>query len=100
VKAEIAPRARREILDASLWIARDSPRASEGFMAAVAEVAERIGRHPEIGPERPALVPRRFRVVMLTRYPYAIIYDCWRQPPRIVRVVHGSRDLSRVLRSL
>jgi toxin ParE1/3/4 len=100
VKADIAPRARREILDASLWIARDSPRASEGFLVAVAEAAERIGRHPEIGAERTTLASPRFRVVMLTRYPYAIVYDCLRRPPRIVRVVHGSRDLSRVLRSL
>jgi toxin ParE1/3/4 len=59
VNAEIAPRARREILDASLWIARDSLRASEGFLVAVAEAAERIGRHPESGTERPTLASPR-----------------------------------------
>ena len=62
--------------------------------------AERIGNHPQIGVRRPELARGPYRFVALTGYPYLIIYREDRMPPVIARIVHGVRDLPRVLRDL
>jgi toxin ParE1/3/4 len=83
------------------WIARDNPVAAQGLLDAVVRVAERIGTHPQIGVRRPDLTATpRYRFVVLTGYPYLVVYAADRTPAVIARVLHGARDLPRLLRSL
>jgi len=83
------------------WIARDNPVAAQGLLDAVLNAAERIGQYPQIGAHRPDLTASaRYRFVVLTGYPYLIAYAVDRDPPVIVRVLHGARDLPRLLRTL
>jgi toxin ParE1/3/4 len=99
--AVFSRRALRELDSAVTWIATDNPVAAEGLRAAVVRAAERIGRHPHIGSLRPDLTTsNRHRFVVLTGFPYLIVYAADREPPLIVRVVHTARELPRLLRDL
>jgi toxin ParE1/3/4 len=83
------------------WIAADNPIAAEGLLDAVRKAAERIGQYPQIGARRPDLTASaRHRFVALTGFPYLIVYAENRDPPLIVRLVHGARDLPWLLRDL
>jgi toxin ParE1/3/4 len=83
------------------WIAHDNPVAAQGLLDTVLKAAERIGEYPQIGVRRSDLTATaRYRFVVLTGYPYLIVYAADRDPPVIVRVLHGARDLPRLLRTL
>jgi len=98
--ATLSDRARRELLAAAEWIAEDNPIAAEGLIEAVEAAAETIGEHPQIGRRRPELARGPYRFLTLSGYPYLIAYAENEMPPIIVRIVHGARDLPRVLRDL
>lgn len=99
--ARLSRRARREIDSAMEWIARDNPAAAQGLLDAVVRAAERIGEYSHTGVARPDLTASaQYRFVMLTGYPYLIVYAADRDPPVIARVVHTARDLPRLLRDL
>lgn len=97
-KAQLSPRARRDLLAATSWIARDNPIAAAALRDAVTRAAAQIGRHPNCGTERPNLAgpPRRF--LPLTGFPYIIAYNAATKPPLIIRILHGARDLPTALR--
>lgn len=98
--ATLSRRARRELLDAAEWIARANPLAAQGLCEAVIKAAELIGAHPAIGTARPDLARAAHRFLPLTGFPYIIVYSTRDPRPRIVRVVHGARDLRNALRDL
>lgn len=100
IPAELSPAARRDLLAAVRWIANDNPAAARALRDAVAKAAERIGEHPRIGTSRPALADEPYRFLTLTGFPYIIVYNADRRPPRIVRILHGARDLPEILREL
>lgn len=93
MKATLAPAATRDLLEATEAIARDSRRAARAFHGAIDQALTMIGRHPEIGPERLDLAPPPIRFWTLRRFPYVMAYNANRAPPRVLRVVHGARDL-------
>jgi len=92
MKAVLAPAARRDLLAAVAWIAGDNPEAATVLRDTVAAAAERIGRHPLIGTERPELTAPPVRFLAMTGFPYVIVYDSACRPPLIMRVLHGARD--------
>jgi toxin ParE1/3/4 len=98
--AALAPRARRDLTAAMRWIAADNPAAARAFRDAVARAAERIGEHPQHGMLRPDLADEPYRFLVLTGFPYLIVYNAARRPPLILRILHGARDLPEVLRDL
>lgn len=98
--AVLSPQARRDLLDAVRWIARDNPAAARALRDGVARAAERIGEHIHAGSLRPDLADEPYRFVTLTGFPYVIVYNSERRPPLIVRILHGARDLPEVLRDV
>ncbi|MBV9116446.1 MAG: type II toxin-antitoxin system RelE/ParE family toxin, partial [Acetobacteraceae bacterium] len=42
----------------------------------------------------------RFRFLLLIGYPYVVVYTADTDPPRVLRVLHSSRDLPRILAGL
>ncbi len=98
--AILAPAARRDLLTAIRRISKDSPAAARALRNSVARAAERIGEHPHIGSLRPDLAGEPYRFVVLTGFPYIIVYNAQRRPPLIDRVLHGAQDLRQILRSL
>jgi toxin ParE1/3/4 len=91
--AVFAPRARRDLLDAVRWIAKDNRLAAEGLRHAVIDAAHRLGAHPGIGAMRLEWADEPIRFLPLTGFPYVIVYDAAEVPPLILRVLHGARDL-------
>ena len=98
--AVLSPRARRYLATAVRWIKKDNPIAARGLQHAVRRAAKKIGEHPEIGMHRPELARLPYRFVVLTGFPYVIVYRSDQSPPIINRILHGARDLPQVLRDL
>jgi toxin ParE1/3/4 len=98
--AVLSPRARRDLLAAVRWIARDNPTAAQALSRALAQIAARIAEYPQSGTLRPDLATEPYRFATLTGFPYVIVYNTDRKPPLILRVLHGARDLPELLRDL
>jgi toxin ParE1/3/4 len=98
IAAVLSPAARRDLLSALRWIAKDNPAAARALREGLARATERIGTHPQLGTVRPDLAGDRYRFVPLTGFPYVIVYTADRHPPLIVRILHAARDLPDLLR--
>ncbi|CAA7621422.1 type II toxin-antitoxin system RelE/ParE family toxin [Magnetospirillum sp. UT-4] len=96
--AVFAPQAKRDLVEAVGWIARDNPAAALALRESVARAAHRLGEHPELGAERPALADPPVRFLVLAGFPYVLVYDAAPRPPLVLRVLHGARDLPEALR--
>ena len=81
-------------------IARDNPDAADRFYEAVQHAVHRIGGNPALGAHRLGLAGHRYRFWSIPRYRYLLVYTDASNPPRIVRIVHTSRDLPSVLTDL
>ncbi len=97
MKAVLTPGAQRDMVLAATDIAQNSPRSAELFVQAIEDAASRIGRHPEIGTQRPDLADPPLRIWLLTRYGFLVLYDSGRRPPQILRILHGAQDLPDLL---
>ena len=91
--AVLAPRARRDLIAAVRWIARDNPDAARALRHGVARAAELIGQFPNIGSLREDLADSPVRFYVLRGFPYLLVDDADASPPRILRILHGARDL-------
>ena len=98
-RAVLSPAAERDILAIIEWVAAENPIAARGFRVALDRLAETIGEHPLIGALKPHLASPPIRFLSIRGYPYAVVYTPDRDPPLIVRVLHGARDLPDALRS-
>lgn len=98
--AVLSPRARRDLLEAARWIAKDNPVAARAFRETVAATTRRLGKHPEIGVVRTELAGPPVRFLTLTGFPHVLVYDAERRPPLIYRVLHAARDLPTIFRDL
>jgi toxin ParE1/3/4 len=98
--AVLSPRARRDLLEAASWIAKDNRAAATALRVALVEAAKRIGDHPRIGVLRTELADEPIRFLLLTGFPYIVVYDADASPPLILRILHGARDLPELLRDL
>ena len=96
----LSSRAQLEILDVVEWISRDNPGAAQAFLNAVGAAIERITAHPEIGVVRRDWARGPHRFLIMTSFPYVIAYRVGEGRPRILRVVHGARDLPRAFQYL
>jgi toxin ParE1/3/4 len=100
VAARFTREALADLRAAVRWIAREDSGAADRLRLAANEAAKTIGAHPAIGPVRTEFAPVRFRFLVLRRFPYLIVYEPDRTPPRILRVLHASQDLAVLLAGL
>lgn len=100
MRAVFSPAARRDLVEAVRWIARDNPHAAQALRDAAIDAAGRIGEYPQIGKERPDLVDPSVRLLALTGFPYLMVYDGQARPPLVLRVLHGARDLPDIFAEL
>lgn len=99
-RAVLSQAALRDLLAAANWIAKDNPDAAQAFRHSMAKAAHRIGEHAHVGAARPDLIGEPYRLLVLSGFPYIIVYNAERRPPVIMRVLHSSRDLPDVLKGL
>lgn len=98
--AVLSKQARRDLLEGARWIAADNPTAARAFRDSVAAAARRLGEHPGLGVERPQLVDPPIRFLVLSGFPYVVVYDAARTPPLVLRVLHTARDIHELLRGI
>jgi toxin ParE1/3/4 len=88
-------RAREDILDIWLWIARDSNvKLADDIVERIERRATALGDHPEMGVARPEIAPDA-RSLVVERW--LILYRVEAYGAQVVRVVDGARDLTRLL---
>lgn len=97
--ASFAPQAKRDLIEAAAWIAKDNPIAAKALRDTLASAARRLGQYPELGNHRPDLTGPEIRFLVLTGFPYVVVYNAERRPPLILRVLHGGRDIPGVMKS-
>ena len=95
---QFAPRAIRDVEEAVDWLADNGgPDIARRMARAVVEAARRVVERPLVGRVRPDLLPADFRVWAVQGFPYLLVYDGRRSPPKIERVLHMARDLQPLL---
>ncbi|HEY3876465.1 MAG TPA: type II toxin-antitoxin system RelE/ParE family toxin [Candidatus Kapabacteria bacterium] len=81
------PAALEEMLRAARYYAKISAKIARNFRAEVEEALEEIGHSPNRYPES----RKGFRVRMLKRYHYSIIYDFDAEKVRVYAIAHHKR---------
>lgn len=97
---QLTPQASDDLL--AIWsnIAADNPEAADRVENAIYEACSRIAQAPAAGQVRKDLTALPLRFWTLGRYPnYLIVYDPLAMPVQIVRILHGMRDVKRILQA-
>ena len=100
IRAVLSPAAERDVVEIVTWIAAENPTAARGFRMALEQLAIAIGDHPESGAVKPHIASPPARFLPIRGYPHVAVYTPARDPPLILRVLHGARDLPDILHDL
>ena len=102
MRTVLTPAARRDIVLQAAYLAEDAyPSVALRFIHAAKQTVGWVGRHPSVGS---AILSRDTRLNGMRRWPIKGFEAVWIYyqtiPPlvRIVRVLHGRRDVRRMLR--
>ena len=102
-KVQRSPRALTDLLEIHDYIDDDNPKAADRFLDAAEECFKLITRMPGIGrrwlPIRPALAHvTDIRVYPIPRFrKYQVFYRPTGEGVLVIRVLHGARDLERLM---
>jgi plasmid stabilization system protein ParE len=67
----------------------------------IVAACQRLAKHPLMGTKRQGITPLAVRFWTLPKFPnYVIVYRPDTTPPQVVAVLHGRRDLKKVLKGL
>ena len=92
----LSPEARRHIQDLWAFIARDSIDAAGRVRTEIRDACRRLAQHPYSGHRRGDLTTRQ-DVLFWPVYSYLIVYRPDKKPLEILRVLHGNREVTRIL---
>lgn len=94
------PEAEDDLFEIWCYIARDSVAAANHVESAVYDACVFLAQQPWSGRPRNDLTALPVRFWTVQQYPnYVVVYCPEAQPLEIVRVLHGMRDLKRLLKS-
>lgn len=93
---EFSPEALADLQDIWAYIASDNLRAADKLEEAIYAACELLAKNPRLGHKRSDLTdePVLFWPV---RGHYWVIYYAKKQPIKIIRILHGSRDVQQQL---
>ena len=95
----LTPLAKADIFAIWCFIARDSEEHAERVEQAIDEACAFVAESPMHGHSRTDLTARSLHFWTLTRYPnYTIVYRPATTPLQIVAVLHGKRNIRRILK--
>ena len=77
------------------YIAQDNLNAADRVLVKLRSAMRKLSEMPGIGHERPDLEDPTLRVWSV--YSYLIIYNNEADPIRVVRVIHGARDIPHLM---
>ena len=93
---QFSPKAIEDIYEISAYLEVDSYEAATRVAAQIFEACDSIAESPYLGHWRSEFPSRRIRVRAITPgSTYLVVYDAEAIPVRILRIVHGARDLRR-----
>lgn len=87
------PQAEEDLLQIWLYVAERNVRAADKLIDTILEKTALLVDHPEIGPARPDIGAN---VRVLSVASYLVLYQIGDGSIEIVRVVHGTRDLTQL----
>lgn len=95
----LTPLARADILDIWSYIAHDSEDAANRVEQAIYDACAFVAESPLRGHSREEVTTRPLRFWTLLRYPnYTVVYRPETVPLQVVAVLHGKRNLRRILK--
>lgn len=89
-----SPAGEDDLIDIWCTIALDSPGAADRFLGKIADRIGQLDQFPNLGPVRPDIAAE---ARALTVDSYLVLYRLVGTDVEVVRVVHGSRDLTTLL---
>ena len=92
----LSPEARQDIQQLWTYIARDSVEAAARVRREIRDACRRLAQHPYSGHQRGDLTTRQ-DVLFWPVYSFLIIYRPDKKPLEVLRVLHGNRDVTRIL---
>ncbi len=87
MKVFVRPEADRDIHEACLWYARQSPGLGDRFLDEVASVLRSIGRRPTTYP----ILERATRAAVMRRFPYLVLFNSSEGHVTVTGVFDGRR---------
>jgi plasmid stabilization system protein ParE len=94
----LTPLAKADIFDIWTYIAENNETAADRVEQAIYDACAFLAEGPLRGHTRPDLTPRSLRFWTLSRYPsYTVVYRPETAPLQIVAVLHGKRNIRRIL---
>lgn len=95
----LTPLANADIFDIWAYLADNSETTADRVEQAIFDACAFLAEGPLRGHTRPDLTPRPLRFWTLNRYPdYTVVYRPDTAPLQIVAVLHGKRNLRRILK--
>jgi plasmid stabilization system protein ParE len=95
---QFTPQAVADLFDIWSFIAPDNSTAADRVEEAVFRACDFLADSPLAGRIRKELTPHPVRFWVVQQYSnYLIVYDPEKKPLQIIRILHGARDLSKVL---
>ena len=95
----LTPLAKADIFDIWAHIAENSETAADPVEQAIYDACAFLSEGPLRGHTRPYITPRPLPFWTLSRYPnYTVVYRPETAPLQIVAVLHGKRNIRRVVR--
>ena len=95
----LTPLAKADVFDIWSYIAEDSVEAAGRVEQAIYDACAFLAEAPLRGHGRQDLTDRPLRFWTLVRYPnYTVVYRPERKPLEVVAVLHGKRNIRRILR--
>jgi plasmid stabilization system protein ParE len=92
------PQAESDLFEVWSYVASQNPEAADQVENAIYEACAFLAEGPMRGHMRQDLTMSPLRFWTVQRYPnYIIVYDPATSPLQIIRILHGRRDLKRVL---
>jgi plasmid stabilization system protein ParE len=95
----LTPLAKADIFEIWSYIAEANENAADRVEQAIYNACAFVAESPMCGHSRRDLTARALRFWTLTRYPnYAVVYRPETSPLEIVAVLHGKRNIRRILK--
>ena len=95
----LTPLAKADVFEIWSYIAEDSVNAADRVEQAIYDACAFLAEAPLRGHVRRDLTDRPLRFWVLTRYPsYTVVYRHETKTLQVVAVLHGKRNLRRILR--
>ena len=96
----LTPKARADLLTIWSCIAADNVEAADRVEEAIHGACALLAENPLCGHSRTDLTSLPVRLWTIPRYPnYVVIYDPATRPLRIIRLLHGAREIRRELKT-